>query len=107
MKRDAPKAPTAVHGPLGVTYPSIVKVNVIADCLENQIKSLDLCDENQKRNVDSTDKVLFASVRCTPFGRVRPCEIHELAISLKLRKSCGLDGIPNAFSIFQEDHYYI
>jgi hypothetical protein len=28
-------------------------------------------------------------------GKVRPCDRHKLAISLKLRKACGLDDIPN------------
>jgi hypothetical protein len=27
--------------------------------------------------------------------KVRPCDIHKLVNSLKLRKACGLDGIPN------------
>jgi hypothetical protein len=31
----------------------------------------------------------------TPLGKVRPCDIHKLANSLKLRKACGLHGIPN------------
>jgi hypothetical protein len=30
-----------------------------------------------------------------PFEKVRPCDIHKLVNSLKLRKACGLDGIPN------------
>jgi hypothetical protein len=34
MKRDEPKAPTAVHGPSGITYQPNEKANVIADCLE-------------------------------------------------------------------------
>jgi hypothetical protein len=46
MKRDGPKAPTAVHGPLGITYQPNEKANVIADCLEFQFTSHDLCDEN-------------------------------------------------------------
>jgi hypothetical protein len=33
MKRDGPTAPTAVHGPLGITYHSNKKPNVISsDC---------------------------------------------------------------------------
>jgi hypothetical protein len=31
MKRDGPKAPTAVHGPSGITYHPNKKANVIAD----------------------------------------------------------------------------
>jgi hypothetical protein len=32
-----------------------------------------------------------------PVGKSRSRTIHNLAISLKLRKACGLDGIPNEF----------
>jgi hypothetical protein len=46
MKRDGPKAPTTVHGHLGITYHLNEKANVIADSLENQFMSHDLCDEN-------------------------------------------------------------
>jgi hypothetical protein len=49
MQRDEPKAPTAVHGPLGIIYHPNEKANVIADCLENQFTSHDLCDENHER----------------------------------------------------------
>jgi hypothetical protein len=45
MKRDGPKAPAAVHGPLGIIYHLNEKANVIADCSENQFTSHDLCDE--------------------------------------------------------------
>jgi hypothetical protein len=38
---------------------------------------------------------LLASVDNTLLGELRPCDIHKLVNSLKLRKACGLDGIPN------------
>jgi hypothetical protein len=41
-ERDGPMAPTAVHGPLGITYHMNKRANVIADCLENQFTSHDL-----------------------------------------------------------------
>jgi hypothetical protein len=47
MKRDRPKVPTAVHGPLKITYHPNEKANMIADCLENYFISHDLCDENE------------------------------------------------------------
>jgi hypothetical protein len=95
MKRDGPKALTAVHGPLGITYPPNEKAKVTADCLENRFTSHDLCDENHKREVGSTVQALLASADATPLGKLRPCDIQKLANSLKLRKSYGLDGIPN------------
>jgi hypothetical protein len=48
MKRDGPKAPTAVHGPLGRTYHLNEKANMSADSFENQFTSHDLCDENHE-----------------------------------------------------------
>jgi hypothetical protein len=96
MKRDGPKAPTAIHGPLGIKYHPNEKANVIADCLENQFTSHDLCDENHERKVRTTVQGLLASVDGTPLGKGRPCDIHKLANSLKLRKALG---------IFQEVHW--
>jgi hypothetical protein len=40
-------------------------------------------------------QALLASVDYIPYGKVGPCGIPKLANSLKLRKACGLDGIPN------------
>jgi hypothetical protein len=46
MEMDGPKAATALHGPLGITYYPKRKANMIADYLENLFTSHDLCDEN-------------------------------------------------------------
>jgi hypothetical protein len=64
------------------------------DCLENQFTSHDLCDENHEQQVETRVQALLASVDHTLLSKVRPCDIHKLANSLKLRKACGL-GIPN------------
>jgi hypothetical protein len=37
MKRDRPKAPTAVHGHLGIIYHPNDKIYMIADCLEKTV----------------------------------------------------------------------
>jgi hypothetical protein len=63
--------------------------------VEIQFKSHDFCDESNERRVDIRVQALLASVESTPLGKVRPCDIHELVNSLKLRKACGLEGIPN------------
>jgi hypothetical protein len=65
IKRDGPKAPTAVHGPLGIE-----RANVITDCSENQFTSHDLCDENHGRQVETTVQAVFAPVDGTPLGKV-------------------------------------
>jgi hypothetical protein len=95
MKKDGPKAPTAVHGPLGITCHPNEKPNVTADCLKTKFTSNDLCDENHKRQVETRIQTLFTSVDNTLLGKIRPSDIHILANSLKLKKVCGLDGIPN------------
>jgi hypothetical protein len=108
MKMDGPKAPAAVHGPIGIMYRLKVKANAIADCLENQFTSHALCDENHKRQVDTRVQALIAFADGNPLGKVRPCDIHKLAYSLKLRKACGLDGTPNEYlRHLQEDHWSI
>jgi hypothetical protein len=38
---------------------------------------------------------LLASVDDTPLRKVRPCDIHKLANSMKQRKACGLDDFQN------------
>jgi hypothetical protein len=95
MRRAEPKAPTAVHGPLGITYQPDEKANVITDYLEIQFTSHDLSDGNHKRRVETAAQAILASVDSNPLGKVRPCDIHKTANSLKLRKACGLHGIPN------------
>jgi hypothetical protein len=46
MKRDGPKAPAAVHGPLGIIYHLNEEANVTVNCLEKQFTSHNLCDDN-------------------------------------------------------------
>jgi hypothetical protein len=46
LKRDGPRAPTAIDGPLGLTFLPLEKDNAIADGLENQFTPHNLCNEN-------------------------------------------------------------
>jgi hypothetical protein len=80
MKRNGPKAPSAVHGLLGITYYPNEKANLIADCLEIQFTSHDLYDENHERQVETIVEAVLAHVDGTLLGKVRPCDIHKLAI---------------------------
>jgi hypothetical protein len=95
MKGEGPKAPTAVQGHLGITHRLNEKANVTEDCLENQFASHDLCDENHERRVETSVQALLASVDDNMLEKVRPCGIQKLVKTLKLRRACGLDGIPN------------
>jgi hypothetical protein len=83
MKMGGPNAPTAVHGPIGITYHPNEKANVTADCLENQFTSHDLCDENRERRVETTVQALLASADNTPPGKVGPRDTHKFVNSLK------------------------
>jgi hypothetical protein len=103
IKRKRPKTPTAVLGPLGIIYRQKEKGNAVADCLDNQFTSYDLCDENHEQQEENRVQGLLASVDDTPLGKVRPCDVHKLANSLKLRKTCGLDGSQtNTSGIFKK-----
>jgi hypothetical protein len=76
-------------------YHPQIKIFYVADCLENQFTSHDLCDENHEQQVEPRVQALLTSVDDTPMEKVRPCDIQKLVKSLKLRKTCGLDRIPN------------
>jgi hypothetical protein len=95
MKRDGAKKPTAIHGPFGLTFHPLEKANAIADCLENQFTLHDLCDENHKHQVEARVRTLLEAVENNFPERIRPCELQKLVNSQKLRKACGIDGIPN------------
>jgi hypothetical protein len=45
--------------------------------------------------VEDKVRALLSCVDGNPLEKVRPCDIQKLVKSLKLRKACGLDGIPN------------
>jgi hypothetical protein len=95
LKRDGPRAPTAIHGHSVLKFHPCEKAIAIADCLENQFTHHDLCDENHERRVEARVQALLESVDNKIPERIRPCDIQKLINSLKLRKSCGFDGIPN------------
>jgi hypothetical protein len=87
--------PTAIHGPFGLIFHPLEKANAIADCLENQFTLHDLCDENHKRQVEATVRTLLGAIENNSPEGIRPCELQKLVNSLKIRKACGIDGIPN------------
>jgi hypothetical protein len=45
--------------------------------------------------VEASVQALLEAVDDNPPERVRPCHVQKLIKSLKLRKACGIDGIPN------------
>jgi hypothetical protein len=78
MKRDGPKAPAAIRCPFGFALHPLQKANAFANCLEKHFTSHELCDENHKRRVEARAQAL-----------------QKLVHSLKIRKACEIDGIPN------------
>jgi hypothetical protein len=95
MTMDGPKAPSAFHGPSGITYHPNEKANVTADYLENQFTSHVLCDENHERRDETRVQALLASA-------------GDTANTLKLRKACRLDGISNeCLRHFPKEHWYV
>jgi hypothetical protein len=59
LKRDGPRAPTAIHGASNLKFLPSEKANAIADCLENQFTPHDLCEENHERRVEAKVQVLL------------------------------------------------
>jgi hypothetical protein len=85
-KRDGPKTPTAIHGSLGFTFHPLEKANAIADCLEKQFTSHELCVENHKRRVEATVQAVLETVDSNPHERILPCDLQKLINALKLKK---------------------
>jgi hypothetical protein len=95
IKRNGPRAPTAIHGASGLRFLPYEKANAIADCLEIQFTPHDLCDENHERQVEAKVLCSNGNRRQQLPQRIRPCDIQKIINTLKLRKACGIDGIPN------------
>jgi hypothetical protein len=91
----APEVSTAIHGLLGLKYHPEDKANAIADCLESQFTPHDLCDGNHEWRVEARVQALLEAADNNPPQRKRPCDLQKLLNSLKLKKACGIDGIPN------------
>jgi hypothetical protein len=62
IKGDGPRVPTAIRSALCITYYPNEKTNATANCVENQFTSVDLCDENHERQVETRLQDLLASV---------------------------------------------
>jgi hypothetical protein len=45
--------------------------------------------------VEARVQALLEATDNKPPKRIRPCDLQKLSNSLKLRKACGIDGIPN------------
>jgi hypothetical protein len=95
LKRDGPRAPTAIHGRLGLKFFPLEKANAFADILEDQFTPHDLCDENHERRVKARVQALLEAVDNNPPETIRPYDLQKLINSQKLKTVCGIDNIPN------------
>jgi hypothetical protein len=95
LNRDAPKAPTVVHGFTGLKFFPTEKANAIADCLENRFTHRDLCDENHERRVETIVQDILETEDIDLPEKIKPCNLQKLIEMLKLKKTCRFDGIPN------------
>jgi hypothetical protein len=66
LKRDGPRAPTAIHGTSGLKFIPSEKAKAIADCLEIQFTPHELCDENHERRVEAKVQALLETVDQNP-----------------------------------------
>jgi hypothetical protein len=78
LKRDGPRAATAVHGASGFKFPPIEKPNAIADCLEIQFTPHDLCDENHERRVEAKVQALLETRDNNSPQRIRPRDLQKI-----------------------------
>jgi hypothetical protein len=75
--RDGPRAPTAIHGLLGLKYHPVDKANAIADCLEHQFTTHDLCEETLERRVEARVQALLEDADSDPPERIKPCDLKN------------------------------
>jgi hypothetical protein len=84
--RNGPRAPTVIHGLLGIKYQPEDKAKAIADCLENQFTSHNVCDENHERRVEAGVQALLEADDSNPPARTIKCDLQKLLNILKLKK---------------------
>jgi hypothetical protein len=66
LKRDGPKAPTAIHGSSGLKFHPLEKANY----LENLFTHHDLCEENHEWRVEARVQALLEAVDDNPPEKV-------------------------------------
>jgi hypothetical protein len=106
LKRDGPKAPTAIHGSSGLKFHRLEKVNAIANYLENLFTTHDLCDEIHERRVKAGVQALLETVdNSHPDSQtMRRTENNK---DTKDEEAVELMAFQTSASgVFQEDHWY-
>jgi hypothetical protein len=96
IKRNRPKAPSAIHSPSGPIFYPIDKAYITAVCLENQFTVQDFCDCDCRWHVEAKVEALLATINEDTPVNFWPCDVSKEIQSTKLGKACG-------FMAFQED----
>jgi hypothetical protein len=81
LKRDGPRPPTAIHGPLGLKFLPLEKANASADCVETSSHHMTCV----KKTMSCGWRIQLEAVDNNPPERIRPCDLQKLINSLKLR----------------------
>jgi hypothetical protein len=66
LNRDAPRAPTAIHGYSSLKFLPKNKANAIAYCFENPFTHHDLCDERHEMGVEANVQDLLETEDAPP-----------------------------------------
>jgi hypothetical protein len=77
MMRDGPNAPTAIHGPFGLTFHLLENARAIPDWLQKQFTHHCLCNKNYERRVEARVQALLEPVDSNPSKRIRPCDLRN------------------------------
>jgi hypothetical protein len=70
-QRETTKGTNSYYDLLGLKCQPLEEANTIADCLENQFRTHDLCDKNHKRGAKAEVQALLGTVDNTPLEKVR------------------------------------
>jgi hypothetical protein len=70
INRGGPRAPTDIHGLLGLKYRPVDKAKATADCLEKQFTSHDLCKENHEWQVEDRVQALLEGADSDSLERI-------------------------------------
>jgi hypothetical protein len=95
MKWDRPNEPTTIHGPSGFKFLPSEKANVNSHCLENQFTPHDLCEKSHEWQLEAGIQALSEAMDNSLPEKAKPCDVQNLIISLRLRRACRTNGIPN------------
>jgi hypothetical protein len=85
LKSDGPRAPTAIHGPLGLNFLPLGKANAVSDCLEYQFTPHELCDENHEWWVEAGVQALLEEYDHVTWHIEEKCLLNVIQFGFRAR----------------------